>query len=127
MTDRQAAVEALLERFERPSHRGAPEGPASTGHAENPVCGDVVDAYVRVAEGLVGEARFDGRGCTISIALADAACQAIEGLSIEDARRVHLRAVLEIVGAGIADSRPACATVGLRAVHAALEQAIESQ
>ncbi len=124
MSDRQAAIEALLDRYERPTHRGMLAGPVTaTGHAENPRCGDVVDAHVRVANGRVDAARFEGRGCTISQALADAACEALEGKSVEEAGAIDLASVLQIVGARLAESRPDCAAVGLRALRSALEQA----
>ena len=121
--DRQAAIEALLDRFERASHRGIPsDSGARRGHAENPVCGDVVEAWIAVDRGRISAARFEGHGCTISQALADAACEALEGLSVEDAHVTGLEAVLRIAGAGLVDKRPECADVGLAALKAALSQ-----
>lgn len=54
--------------------------------AHNRMCGDVVDIYLVLADGLVAEASFSGESCAVCKASASLMIQAIEGLPIEDCK-----------------------------------------
>ena len=58
-----------------------PDG-ASSGqsHQLNPVCGDEITVRVAVAGGKVSEVRWDGDGCSISMASASVLTDLAEGL-----------------------------------------------
>jgi nitrogen fixation protein NifU and related proteins len=71
------------------SAAGVPEG-ASTGqsHQLNPVCGDEITLRVSVAGGKVRELRWDGEGCSISMASASVLTDLAEGLEPDELHRV---------------------------------------
>ena len=66
----------------------APDG-ASSGqsHQLNPACGDEITLRVAVADGKVSEVRWDGDGCSISMASASVLTDLAEGLTGGTARR----------------------------------------
>ena len=45
----------------------------------NPTCGDRIQLQLQVEDDLVKDAKFDGEGCSISIASASMMTQAIKG------------------------------------------------
>ena len=60
----------IRDHFRQPRNRGPLDGPAASGHAHNPFCGDTVRIWARVEDGRIAEVTFDGRGCSISQAAA---------------------------------------------------------
>lgn len=84
----------------------APEG-ASTGqsHQLNPVCGDEITVRVATTGGKVSELRWDGAGCSISMASASVLTDLAEGLTVEELRTVieSFREVLRSRGKVAAD------------------------
>jgi nitrogen fixation NifU-like protein len=64
--------------------------PASTHHAHgfNPVCNDEFHVHLRIADGVIQEAGFEGAGCAISTASASLMTEAIKGKPVEDVRRL---------------------------------------
>jgi nitrogen fixation NifU-like protein len=61
----------------------APEGAASgQSHQLNPVCGDEITVRVAVSDGHVSQIRWDGAGCSISMASASVLSDLAEGMEI---------------------------------------------
>jgi nitrogen fixation NifU-like protein len=83
-----------------------PDG-ASTGqsHQLNPVCGDEITVRVATAGGKVSELRWDGDGCSISMASASVLTELAEGLTAEELRTIidSFREVLRSRGKVAAD------------------------
>lgn len=60
-----------------------PEGAASgQSHQLNPVCGDEITVRVAVSDGHVSQIRWDGAGCSISMASASVLSDLAEGMEI---------------------------------------------
>jgi nitrogen fixation protein NifU and related proteins len=52
------------------------------GH--NPLCGDQLTVYLRIADGVVADASFVGHGCAISTASASLMTEAIKGKPVDE-------------------------------------------
>lgn len=66
----------------RPLHTGRPEHFEADARGDNPMCGDRVQVFIRRAGDAISEARFEARGCEISIASADLMCEAVQGQGV---------------------------------------------
>ena len=88
------------------SGAAVPDG-ASSGqsHQLNPVCGDEITVRVAVADGKVSELRWDGDGCSISMASASVLTDLAEGMAVDEMRTVigSFREVLRSRGKVAAD------------------------
>ncbi len=82
----------LLRYFDDNSHRGRLEPADRRSEAENPVCGDWLVMTARIDERQLAEVRFQARGCVAAVACAAALAEALEGLTLEQAGQVDLRA-----------------------------------
>ena len=51
----------------------------------NPLCGDRVKLYLKVENGVISEARFEGTGCAIATASASLMTESIKGKRKEEA------------------------------------------
>jgi nitrogen fixation protein NifU and related proteins len=88
------------------SGAAVPDG-ASSGqsHQLNPVCGDEITVRVAVADGRIKEVRWDGDGCSISMASASVLTELAEGMAAEELTSVigSFREVLRSRGKVAAD------------------------
>jgi nitrogen fixation NifU-like protein len=60
--------EVILDHYRRPRNCGVLDCPNHQAEGRNPLCGDHVRVYLRVADGRVEEISFQGDGCAICTA-----------------------------------------------------------
>ena len=72
--------EVILDHNRRPRNFHALDG--ATHHAEgyNPLCGDRLQLFLRVAGGVITEVGFQGSGCAISKASASMMTDCVKGM-----------------------------------------------
>ena len=79
--------EIILDHYRNPRNRGElPTPPAVRSEGFNPLCGDEVQVYLDVHDGVVDDIRISGQGCSISQSSASMMSQAIKGRSVPEAR-----------------------------------------
>ena len=112
--DDQFYREFILDHYKNPRNFGRLDG-ANVSHEEyNPLCGDLVGMDFRIADGVIEEVRFHGRGCAISQASASLMTERLRGMSLEEARRISKDDVLEELGIDISPARLKCALLTLK-------------
>lgn len=77
--------QVIMDHYKKPRNRGVLEDENVTVNLNNPTCGDRIQLTMKVENGVVKEAMFDGEGCSISISSASMMTQIIKGLPIEKA------------------------------------------
>jgi len=77
--------EVILDHYRRPRNMGALEGATHSITMNNPLCGDVIEVMLRVEAERIAEARFVGRGCSISQASASMLTGRVTGKTLEEA------------------------------------------
>ncbi len=81
--------EIILDHYRNPRNRGElPTPPAHRAEGFNPLCGDEIQVYLNVEDGLVTDIKIGGQGCSISQSSASMMSQAVKGKALEDARKV---------------------------------------
>ena len=79
--------EIILDHYRNPRNRGElPAPPAVRSEGFNPLCGDEVQVYLDVHDGVVDDIRISGQGCSISQSSASMMSQAVKGRSVPEAR-----------------------------------------
>ena len=62
----------VIDHFTNPRNAGEIENPDGAGRAGNPVCGDVMELYIKVKavneEKFIGDIKFKTMGCAAAIA-----------------------------------------------------------
>ncbi|HEY7789495.1 MAG TPA: SUF system NifU family Fe-S cluster assembly protein [Vicinamibacterales bacterium] len=83
--------EVILDHNKRPRNYQVPSG--ANRHAEgfNPLCGDRFTVYLRVEDGVIQDAGFQGAGCAISKASASLMTDIVKGRTLEEARALFDR------------------------------------
>jgi nitrogen fixation protein NifU and related proteins len=79
--------EIILDHYRSPRNRGElPSPPAHRIEGFNPLCGDEVIVFLQVDDGVVGDIRITGQGCSISQSSASLMSAAVKGKSVTEAR-----------------------------------------
>lgn len=110
--------ENILDHYKRPSHKGTIESPDISYEDSNPLCGDVIRMDFKVEEGRIAAVRFSGQGCSISQASADMLCEKLEGMSLEEAKKISREDVLEMLGIALGPVRLKCGLLALKTLKA---------
>jgi nitrogen fixation NifU-like protein len=77
--------ELILDHYRRPRNKGTLEGATHAVSLNNPLCGDEIDLQLRVDNDTIKEARFVGRGCSISQASASMMTQLLKDRTVPQA------------------------------------------
>ena len=80
--------EVILDHFKNSSHSGELSDAQVRAEGTNPLCGDEMTFYLKLANGKVAQARFKGKGCAISQASASMLSQQLEGKTLDEIRRL---------------------------------------
>ena len=78
----------ILEHDRNPRNFRAIEGERQEAEGYNPLCGDRVKVMVRVEDGIVVDAAFQGSGCAISKASASLMTEAVRGKPVAEVERM---------------------------------------
>jgi nitrogen fixation NifU-like protein len=115
-------AERILLHYEDPYHQGnCPEATHST-FRDSPLCGDWVRIDLVVTPtGEIAEAWFDGEGCVISQAAASMLVERVAGMTIETARQLSARSLLDLFGPGLSPDRQKCCLLSWRTLQAAID------
>lgn len=77
-----------MDHYKNPRNKGKLEGDHITVELNNPTCGDRIDLQLKINDGIVEDAKFEGEGCSISMSSASMMTQVIIGKNAEDALKI---------------------------------------
>ncbi|WP_026584410.1 Fe-S cluster assembly sulfur transfer protein SufU [Bacillus sp. J33] len=80
--------QVIMDHYKNPRNKGVLEDDSLTINMNNPTCGDRIQLTLKLEDGKVSDAKFEGEGCSISMSSASMMTQAIKGKSIEDALKL---------------------------------------
>ncbi len=83
--------EVILDHNRRPRNFRALAGASHRAEGYNPLCGDRLTLYLKVADGIIEDVSFEGAGCAISKASASMMTDALKGMTVADAHALFER------------------------------------
>jgi len=112
--------ERVMDHYEDPYHRGTCDGCTHSHEDKNSLCGDVVRVDLKIDEGRINEAWFDGDGCCISQAAASMLMEEIEGKTVDEVKDFAAEQMLAVFGARLTPNRQQCCLLSWRVVQTAI-------
>ena len=112
--------EKVMEHFKNPRNVGEIENPDGIGHVGNAVCGDVMELYIRVEDGIIVDAKFKTFGCGAAIATSSMVTELVKGKKVEEALKISNRAVAEALG-GLPAIKMHCSVLAEEALKSAID------
>ncbi len=112
--------EQVMEHFMNPRNVGEIDNPDGIGHVGNPVCGDIMELYIKVEDGIIVDAKFKTFGCGAAIATSSMVTELVKGKSVEEALKISNRAVAEALG-GLPPIKMHCSVLAEEALKSAID------
>ena len=110
----------VMEHFANPHNVGEIPDADGVGKVGNPVCGDIMNMYIKVKDGVITDAKFKTFGCGAAIATSSMATDLIKGKTIEEALKLTNQIVAEALG-GLPKVKMHCSVLAEQAVQRAVD------
>ena len=131
--------QVIMDHYKNPRNKGTLEDGSLTVDMNNPTCGDRIHLTMKVEDGKVTDAKFEGEGCSISMASASMMTQTVIGKDTETALKLShifsemmqgkdydgeedLGDIEALQGVAQFPARIKCATLAWKAMERGLEQ-----
>jgi NifU-like protein involved in Fe-S cluster formation len=113
--------ETTLEHFRNPRNVGTLEGDdVAVGRVGNPVCGDLMDIYIRVEDDRIADIAFQTFGCGSAVATSSMITELVRGLTLDDALKVSRGDVADALD-GLPPVKMHCSNLAADALHEAIK------
>ncbi len=100
--------EKVMEHFKNPRNVG------------NPVCGDIMELYIKVKDGIIVDAKFKTFGCGAAIATSSMVTEMVKGKRIKETLKISNKAVAEALD-GLPAIKMHCSVLAEEALKSAIE------
>ena len=110
----------VMEHFQHPRNVGEIKNPDGIGHVGNPICGDIMELYIKVKDNKIIDAKFKTFGCGAAIATSSMVTEIVKGKTIEEALKISNRAVAEALD-GLPPIKMHCSVLAEDALKSAIE------
>lgn len=92
----------VIEYFLKQKYVGEIKNADGIGKLGNPICGDVMQIYIKVGKKngkeYIKDIKFKTLGCVAAIASSSALCELVKGKSLKDALKISRKDIIKKVG-----------------------------
>jgi nitrogen fixation NifU-like protein len=96
--------EVVVDHSHSPRNRRRLAGANRSAEGFNPLCGDRLTLYLKVSDGVIEDASFEGSGCAISTASASLMTEALKGKTEAQAQALFSGFLALVTGSGPAQA-----------------------
>lgn len=112
--------EKVMEHFYNPRNVGVIENADGYGKVGNPVCGDMMEIFLKInADEVVEDVKFRTFGCGAAIATSSMVTEMVKGKTVEEALKISNKNVAEALG-GLPPVKMHCSLLAEEAMEAAV-------
>jgi len=113
-------TEIVMDHFQNPRNVGIIEDADGVGKVGSPVCGDLMEYYIKVEDGRIAEIKFRTFGCGAAVASASVGTEIAQGMTLEEALELTDGEVVQALG-GLPEVKTHCSNLAATTLHAAIE------
>jgi len=113
-------TERVMEHFRNPRNMGEMPDADGVGTVGNPVCGDLMNIYIKVKDNKIADIKFKTFGCGAAIATSSMITELAKGKTLEEALKISRGNVAESLG-GLPPIKMHCSNLAADGLHAAIE------
>ncbi len=110
----------VMDHFRSPRNVGDLSDADGVGNAGNPISGNTIALYLKIADGTVTDARFRTFGCAASIAASSMVTEWVIGRTIEEAATIENNTIADVLG-GLPPTKMHCSAMAADGVRTAIE------
>ena len=112
--------EKVLEHFKNPRNVGSIDDADGYGKVGNPVCGDLMEIYIKVTDDIIEEIKFKTFGCGSAIATSSMVTELAKGMHIDEAMKITRNDVANELD-GLPPQKMHCSNLAADALHEAIK------
>jgi nitrogen fixation NifU-like protein len=112
--------ELVIEHFQNPRNVGVIEDADGMGKMGSPVCGDLMEIYIKVDNNHIADIKFRTFGCGAAIASGSMASEMMKGRSLTEAETLTDEDVARALG-GLPEKKMHCSNLAASTLHKAIE------
>ncbi len=112
--------EKVLDHFMNPRNVGTIEDADGYGKVGNPVCGDLMEIFIKVEDDVITDIKFRTFGCGSAIATSSMVTEMVKGMHLEEAMKVTRDDVADELD-GLPPRKMHCSNLAADALHEAIE------
>ncbi len=110
----------VMEHFRNPRNVGVIDDADGIGEVGNPLCGDMMTIYLKIAEDRIADIKFQTFGCGSAIAVSSMLTEIAMGKTLDDARKITNKDVAKALE-GLPKNKLHCSNLGADALQMALQ------
>ena len=110
----------VLEHFMNPRNVGSIEDADGYGKVGNPVCGDLMEMYIKVKDDIITDIKFKTFGCGSAIATSSMVTEMAKGMHVDKAMKITRNDVADELE-GLPPVKMHCSNLAADALHAAIK------
>jgi len=115
----------VLDHFKNPRNMGEMKDADVVGEYGNPVCGDLMFIYIKVAnkdgKEIIEDISFQTFGCAAAIATSSMITELAKGKTLDDARKITRDDIATSLG-GLPPQKLHCSNLAADALHDAIQK-----
>ncbi len=115
-----AYSEKVMDHFRNPRNVGDMKDPDGIGKVGNPVCGDIMELYIKVKDETIVDAKFQTFGCGAAIATSSMVTEMVKGKRLDEALGISNQMVAEALG-GLPPIKMHCSVLAEEALKSAID------
>ena len=120
MAEQIGYSEKVLEHFMNPRNVGTIENADGYGKVGNPVCGDLMEMYIKVENEVITDIKFRTFGCGSAIATSSMVTEMAKGMSVDEAFKITRDDVADELD-GLPPKKMHCSNLAADALQAAIK------
>lgn len=110
----------VMDHFVNPRNVGIIEKPDGYGKVGNPVCGDVMEIFIKVKKDVITDIKFKTFGCGSAIATSSMITELAKGKHVEEALKITRKDVADELD-GLPPQKMHCSNLAADALQEAIK------
>jgi len=119
-----AYSDTVMDHFKNPRNVGEIPDADGVGEVGNPVCGDIMNVYIKVADNRLADVKFKTFGCGAAIAVSSMITEMAKGKTLDEAMKISNKDVAQALG-GLPPNKLHCSNLGADALHSAIKNYLD--
>ena len=117
-------TDLVMDHFTNPRNVGVIEDADAVGREGNPVCGDMMEMFLKIEDGQIADIKFRTFGCGAAIATSSIATEMVKGKTITEALKLSKKDIADALG-GLPANKMHCSNLATDALRSAIREYYE--
>ena len=110
----------VMDHFMNPKNVGIIENPDGYGKVGNPVCGDLMEIFIKIKDDIIEDIKFKTFGCGSAIATSSMVTELAKGKNIDEALKITRNDVADELD-GLPPQKMHCSNLAADALQEAIK------